>query len=300
MPATVRAFIRLSRLKFLAGGFLAFALGASAAIFAGAPLVLGAYALGQFTVSSFHLMVHYANDYFDRFCDADAQRTAWSGGSGALVEGTLAPSVALVAALTCAAAGTIGVALLAAAGNWRAAAVCAAAGVLAWAYSAPPLRLLARGLGELDTAAIVAVLFPLAGYFALTPAPALRVVVSALPSASAMLALMLCVEYPDVEVDRLGGKMNLVARLGRKRARALVVAAVAAIYGCGVAAIACGAPVDLAYFLALTLPVSWGLCARLRSANLDAVAPSAEIAGRGVALFVVTVLGSTLAYLAAL
>jgi 1,4-dihydroxy-2-naphthoate octaprenyltransferase len=36
---------------------------------------------------------------------------------------------------------------------------------LAWSYSAPPLRLLARGLGEATTALVVTLLTPLLGYY---------------------------------------------------------------------------------------------------------------------------------------
>ena len=36
---------------------------------------------------------------------------------------------------------------------------------LSWAYSAPPMRLLARGLGELTTALVVTLLTPLLGFY---------------------------------------------------------------------------------------------------------------------------------------
>ena len=97
----------------------------------------------QAAVTSLQLMTHYANDYFDRDADARAQRTPFSGGSGALVDGSLDPAVAWRAALVCLLAGLSAAALLLAAGRPGSAALLIAIAALAWAYSAPPLRLLA-------------------------------------------------------------------------------------------------------------------------------------------------------------
>ncbi|MGH7662119.1 MAG: prenyltransferase [Vulcanimicrobiaceae bacterium] len=290
--AHVRAFIQLSRLKFLTGGIFGFALGAVVARADGFRITLGDYVLGQIMVSAFHLMVHYANDYFDRFCDEEAQRTAWSGGSGVLQTGLITAQIALRSALACAGVGVVAAAAFVLRGDAVAATAGIAAGILGWIYSAPPARLLARGWGELDIALLVAIAFPLVGYLTFAPAPSLRLFATALPSFAAMLVLMWGVEYPDVEVDRATGKFNLVARLGRERARVLVYGSVAAIYCTGVFALVVGAAPALPLFLLLTVPLAWALCARL------AVATDAEIAGRSVALFVVTIMGSVIAYLA--
>jgi len=104
--------------------------------------------------------------------------------------------------------------------------------------------------------------------------------------------LMFCVEYPDVDSDRATGKWNLVARLGRERSRYLIYGAVAAIYAGTLLALALGAVTPLAYFIILTIPLAWFLCARIGTAH------PADVAGSGVALFVATTLGSTLAYVA--
>lgn len=288
----LRAFIRLSRLKFLAGSLLGFALGAAIARYDGAYIDWQVYVLGQIMVTSFHLMVHYANDYYDRFCDASAERTAWSGGSGALLEGGLSPRIALNAAYVCAGIGAFAIGVFAISGAYAPALVGILIAILCWSYSAPPMRLLARGWGELDTALIIALLFPLAGYVTFAHAPALRLFASTLPSIAAMLVLMFCVEYPDANSDRASGKMTLVARLGRERARYLIYGGVAAIYASTLVAIALGAVTPLAYFVALTIPIAWFLCSRAGTENLT------DVAASGVALFVATILGSTLAYVA--
>jgi 1,4-dihydroxy-2-naphthoate octaprenyltransferase len=208
------ALVRLARPVFLLGGFAGFALGAVVARFDGYALDWRTYLWGQFIVTAFHLMVHFANDFYDQKTDVLGTRTFWSGGSGVLPEGALAPWVALGAARVCAAAGAAASLSVALTGNVALGLVGLAIGGLAWAYSAPPLRLLARGLGELDTVAVVALLVPLAGYTAFAHALGAHVLLATIPGACAMFAMILAVEIPDVAADTASGKRNLVVRWG--------------------------------------------------------------------------------------
>ncbi|HSN28467.1 MAG TPA: prenyltransferase, partial [Kofleriaceae bacterium] len=154
----VLAFVRLGRPLFLGGGFILYAIGAAIAAATGHAISWHRYALGQVCVTAFQLMTHYANDYFDLEADrANATPTAWSGGSRVLPDGELPPRVALIAALVLAAIGCVVSAIL------GSVLLFVIAG-LAWSYSAPPLRLCARGLGELTTAIVVTVLVPWLGF----------------------------------------------------------------------------------------------------------------------------------------
>jgi len=211
---SVLAFIRLARLPFLFGGFAAFALGAIVARFDGHALDPRSYLLGQFLVTSFHLMVHFDNDYHDQASDALTTRTAWSGGSGVLVTNELSPRVALWASRVCIGVGLAFTANAFFGGNLALAAIGIAIFFLASSYSLPPIRLLARGLGELDAVAVVAVLVPLAGYatFARTIGP--HALLATIPGAIAMFGMMLSVEIPDARADAATGKRNLVVRWG--------------------------------------------------------------------------------------
>lgn len=210
----VAAFFRLARPAFLLGGFAGFGLGAAVARYDGFALDLRAYLWGQLMVTSFHLMVHFANDYFDQATDALATPTPWSGGSGVLPRGELAPGVALIAAQVCAALGVAAMLMELASGNGVIVALGVAIGALAWIYSAPPLRLVARGLGELDVIVVVALLVSLAGYATFARALGPHALIAVLPSVCAMFAMMLAVEIPDVQADTATGKRNLVVRWG--------------------------------------------------------------------------------------
>jgi len=295
-----KPFVRLSRLKFLAGGFVGGALGTAMASYVSGRIDLGAYALAQTTITAFHLMTHYCNDYFDRACDVRSVRTPYSGGSGALVDGSLPPSVALSAALACAFAGCAGaVALALVAHAGLAAGFGLAICCLAWAYSAPPLRLLARGLGELDTALVVAILVPLCAYTAQRPALGALAVTSTLPAAAAMFAMMLAVEYPDLAADAAGGKRNLVVRAGPRRAQAYGIAATMATYAAVGLALIAGAPPALAILEALSLPLALGYVRALATRDGDEPGADEAIAARGVAFFFIVAFYALLAYAAA-
>ena len=165
MPVPLRpvnravSIIKLGRPLFLGGGFILYALGAAIAAATGHPISPVRYALGQGAVTAFQLMTHYANDYFDYEADrANLTPTKWSGGSRVLSEGELPRHVALVAAVVLAVIGFACATALG--GSTLVVATLVAIFVLAWEYSAPPLRLCASGLGELDTAIVVTVLVP--------------------------------------------------------------------------------------------------------------------------------------------
>jgi 1,4-dihydroxy-2-naphthoate octaprenyltransferase len=226
----VVAFIKLGRPLFLGGGFVLYALGA---VLAGTSIDWPRYALGQAAVTAFQLMTHYANDYFDYDADrANATPTAWSGGSRVLAEGVLPRRTALIAAIVLAAVGAgVSIALVRAGGALIAPTLIAIA-VLSWEYSAPPLRLCGRGLGELDTAIVVTGLVPwLAWYLQTGRITGVGALVTATaPLACLQAAMLIAIELPDAAGDAATGKRTLVVRLGAAAAAKLYVALLLAAY----------------------------------------------------------------------
>ncbi|HEY5927884.1 MAG TPA: prenyltransferase [Kofleriaceae bacterium] len=264
----VVAFIKLGRPLFLGGGFILFGLGAAIAAAFGHPIDGTRYALGQAAVTAFQLMTHYANDYFDYDADvANATPTKWSGGSRVLPEGLLPRRVALVAALVLAALGiaaTIGLAALGT-GSWSAPTLALVL-VLAWTYSAPPLRLCARGLGELDTALVVTVLVPWLGFY--LQAPDLRgadqLALTIVPLALLQFAMLVAIEFPDAAGDAATGKRTLVVALGARRAAQLYVAVTGAAFVWPVVALALGLPARVAVVMLVPAPVAVWRIVRIR------------------------------------
>ncbi|MEO6600636.1 MAG: prenyltransferase [Polyangiaceae bacterium] len=215
--ATVLAFVKLGRPKFLVGGLLLYGLGTALAALAGAPTDWPRYVWGQAIVSTTQLMTHYANDFFDLDADrANSTPTRWSGGSRILPSGQIAPRVALTAALVLGACALLLAVLIAACVHGAPLILPLSLSIilLSWAYSAPPLRLLSRGLGELTTALVVTLLTPMLGFYLQSGAFARLPLLACLPLCGLQFGMLLTIELPDAASDAALGKRTLVVRRG--------------------------------------------------------------------------------------
>jgi 1,4-dihydroxy-2-naphthoate polyprenyltransferase len=164
-----------------------------------------------------HAGINVLNDYYDGLSGADAANTErvfpFTGGSRFLQNGVFSASEL----------GRLGyglMALVVPAGLWLAwqsgpgLVLIGLAGMfLGWAYTAPPLVLVARGLGELAVGAgwlvvVIGTDYVQRGAFAWAP-------VQAGVSYALLVAVILFVnEFPDRRGDEAAGKRTLVVRLG--------------------------------------------------------------------------------------
>jgi len=254
----VKAFVKLGRPIFLGGGFVMYALGAALAAYAGVVVDWPCYAWGQLVVTAIQLATHYSNDYFDFAADeANATPTRWSGGSRVLVDGGLPRWVALAAALALTAV-ALGAAARFAAGPFpRSVAPAVLLMIaLAWAYSAPPLRLCAHGLGELTTAVMVTFLVPWLA-FVLQMGTTWRLLpLAVLPLCAFQFVMLLAIEFPDAAGDAATGKRTLVVLLGGSWAARLYVAVVSAAYLSLPLWVSLGLPPRLAIAVSTTSPLA--------------------------------------------
>jgi 1,4-dihydroxy-2-naphthoate octaprenyltransferase len=262
------AFIKLGRPIFLGGGFILYALGAAIAHASGHSIDIGRYVLGQAAVTAFQLMTHYANDYFDLEADvANHTPTKWSGGSRVLPDGLLPRRVALIAAVGFAALGVAATAELAArgVGSWTAPSFALVL-LLAWEYSAPPLRLCASGLGELDTALVVTVLVPWLGFYVQAPSMhgVTLLALTIVPLALLQFAMLIAIEFPDAAGDVATGKRTLVVRLGAPAAARLYAAVNITAFVWPLVAIAGGLPAQVGLAMLVPAPIAMWRVARLR------------------------------------
>ena len=94
--------------------------------------------------------------------------------------------------------------------------VLACAGsALAWYYSAPPLKLSYKGLGEISTI-LSGFILPTFGYVAITGFLDLKIFLFSLPFMIYMFFFILSVEIPDMEGDKKGNKNTFIVKNGRK------------------------------------------------------------------------------------
>jgi 1,4-dihydroxy-2-naphthoate polyprenyltransferase len=214
--AKVILLFRLPRPYFLIPGVLLFTLGALLAIANGAAIEPGLFIFGYAIFFFAHLSVPFSNDYFDQEADKAAQRTSVSGGSGVLIEHPeMAPLALMMAILLIALSVATAMAF-----TWYYSyplsflAYAVLGGLLGWFYTAPPLRLAYRGLGEATTALASGFIMPGMGYFVISGTIDMWFVIFSFPIICYGLYFILTVEMPDIESDRSAGKVNLLVDRG--------------------------------------------------------------------------------------
>jgi len=212
----MKSFFHLARLHFMIPGFMLYLMGYMLAILWGADYDFTKFVFGYFIFGTAHLSVSFSNDYFDRHTDRNSVKTAFSGGSKVLVTYPELESLALKTAVLLLYASIIANALFTIIYPypfWFF--IFGLLGAFAgWFYSAPPLKLAYRGLGELFTIIAVGLLMPGIGYFVAsgTIGPLLQVLI--LPLSCYGLFFIITVELPDIESDTIGQKKNFVVKLG--------------------------------------------------------------------------------------
>jgi len=217
---TIRLFIKLSRPFFLLGAILVYALGVGIARYLGFTIDWGLYFLGQAWVTTLQLATHYFNEYFDSPADAaNANRTLFSGGSGALGEDGLPREVAFWAGIAMLTGTTsFTVMLIRVIGfNPPVFIVMGLTFLGAFFYSIPPVRLVESGYGELTTSIVVASLVPALAFILQSGELHRLIAMSTFPLITLHLAMMLAFELPDYANDLKYDKLTLMVRVGWER-----------------------------------------------------------------------------------
>lgn len=215
------AFIRLGRFKFLLESLLTVTLGITIAVYQGHSLSVGSWLMVQLFVSATHLMTHYCNEYFDLEADsAHTAPTAWTGGSQVLAQGLLRPVVSLSAAFVLL---FLLVLLIAAMPNLITRILAAAILALAWFYTAPPIRLNHRRLGEITTAGVLTLLCPALSCYAQVQALPPLLFAVCIPLFLFMTARMMVMNLCDRDSDLAVGKRTLPTTLGARRATFVII-----------------------------------------------------------------------------
>jgi len=172
-----------------------------------------------------HAAANLLNDYFDYRSGADRHnpyRNRFSGGSPHIAEGIVAPRTFLLSGLACAcvAAGSaLILGILIDGGPGPVWILALAGGLAAFAYTAPPLQLAYRGLGELTIFTVFGPLTVAGAYYVQTAHLTPRIFAASLPLALMITAVIMINEFPDYTADRAAGKATLIVRLGPRRAR---------------------------------------------------------------------------------
>jgi 1,4-dihydroxy-2-naphthoate octaprenyltransferase len=216
---------------------------------------------------AFHVGTNVINDYFDHTSGADEANftpTPFGGGSRVIQRGLMTPRGVFALASASYALGIIIGLYLAATRGVEILVIGAVGLLISIIYTAPPIRLAHRGVGELAVALGFGPVIVVGAYFVQTQRLSLEALYASIPVALLIAAVLYINEFPDRPWDARAGKKTLVVRLPINAAIDGYLALIGATY----AVIALGVALrvlPLATLIALfTIPLAWSAIKVLR------------------------------------
>jgi 1,4-dihydroxy-2-naphthoate octaprenyltransferase len=221
-----------------------------------------------------HLALNMTDDYFDfrHLVDAfDSHGNPYAGGSGTLSGGLIRPekmrSVFTVFYLI-----AIGIGIFL--GLLRGPLILFLLGFgffCAFFYTAPPVRFGYRGLGELAQLLCFGPGIGLGAYYVQAQSLSWEAFWGTLPFGMMLFSMITINEIPDYLEDRKAGKLNLVARFGKKAGVGLFIVSLLSAYGSILTGIILGKIPAFGLISMLTLPVAFKTISILRNHYQDPV-----------------------------
>ena len=223
----IRRYVLATRPMFLTASILPVLVGTSWGYRAAGELDLSALVWAIAAIACVHAAVNVLNDVFDDLGGSDRINVGrifpYTGGSRFIQNGVLSVrAMAVWGVVLLLLGGLFGAVLMLEKGVavlWFGLAGVAL-GVL---YSAPPVQLSARGLGEAAVGMGFGLLPVVGAAWLQSPGAALSALLPSVPVACWAMAILLINEVPDREADAAAGKRTLVVRLGLAKTAALYV-----------------------------------------------------------------------------
>ncbi|MGQ9632178.1 MAG: Rrf2 family transcriptional regulator [bacterium] len=209
-----------------------------------------------------HAALNMTDDYYDYRSSIDASQPGggneYTGGSGTLTEGLIAPGMMFKAFVLCySITAAIGIYLTIVKG-WPVLAFGLFGMFCSYFYTAPPIKFAYRGFGEVGLLVNFGTVIGMGAYFVQARTLSWEAFWATLPLGIMMFAMITINEIPDYLEDRAGRKLTLVARYGRGAGVKLYVSSLTAAYLIiiGSAAVRVIPPITL--IALLTLPFAYG------------------------------------------
>jgi 1,4-dihydroxy-2-naphthoate octaprenyltransferase len=225
----IKDWLALARIPFHLVGVFPFVLGTVVAVRSGAALQVDLLAAGLVVVVCVMLATYFLGEHFDFEGDrlsAQMERNRFSGGTQVLQAGRLARrAVVWAAAAAIVLALAAGAYVVISSRQW----VLLPMGLFGLAagatYSLPPIRTVARGIGEVLIGICYGLLPVSVGFLLQAKHLPWSVCLISLPVSLAVFNVILLNEFPDHPADCRVGKKNLVVRFDRQGAAWIYAAA---------------------------------------------------------------------------
>jgi 1,4-dihydroxy-2-naphthoate octaprenyltransferase len=252
--------LRATRLPFLTATIVPVLLGILIAASHGV-FDLASAALTVVGAAFVQLGLNVANDVFDSVQGADEANvtpTKFSGGSRVIQYGLVTlRQMATLATVFYVAAGLIGLVLLATRGSIALLVIGVVGFIVSLGYTAPPLKFVYRGLGEIAVAIGFGPLMLLGAYVVQTRgALAWEPFVASIPIALLVALILYVNEIPDRRGDAHAGKRTLPVRFSRSAVIGGYNMAVVAAYAAVVLGVVAGLLPIPALLMLLTIPLA--------------------------------------------
>ena len=296
-------FLRATRLPFLTATFVPVVLGVAAAALHGR-FDLWLAVLTFFGGAFVHLGLNVANDVFDEMSGADPANTTptqFSGGSRVIHYGLLKlRTMALMSAGFYLAGIAIGLYLAATRGFWPLFWLGVAGVAISIAYTAPPFRLVHRGVGEVAVALGFGPIMLLGAYFVQAQRYDLEPALLSIPVAILIAMVLYVNEVPDRAGDAAAGKRTLPVRLSKDAVVRIYAAALAVTYASIAVFAVTGLIARPAIIALVTIPLAVRCVRGLRRDYDDPYALMFSTMGKNIQLHLYTGLLLFVGYLVAI
>jgi len=267
-PRTAKRLFLATRPMFFPASILPVLLGTAWGVRAGGGLDLGVAALALGATVLVHAGANTVNDVYDDMSGTDNANLAriypFTGGSRFIQNRILGRKAMLRWGLALLAAAAVAGLVLAALKGPVVIGLGVAGGLLAVGYSAAPLRLCTRGLGEIAVGVGFGILPVMGAAWLQSGRFSSETLLISLPLALWVFNILLINEIPDMAADAQAGKRTLPVRLGVRATAAVYVATNAAT----LAAVAFAVVQGLLPLPALAVPALLALAALFVAAKL--------------------------------
>ncbi|MGE3909883.1 MAG: 1,4-dihydroxy-2-naphthoate octaprenyltransferase [Chloroflexota bacterium] len=219
------------------------------------------------------------NDYFDHQLGADHSGSL--GPSRVIQEGWLSPQAVLAGGVGFFVAGGLaGFALVAMAG-WPILALGLIGVPLAYGYTAPPLKLAYRGLGELNVFVLMGPFMVLGGFLVHRVAGLGTALTASMPIGCLVAAILHANNLRDLDDDRALGKQTLATIVGPTLGKVEMLALLGGAYTALIAAVYCRVLPRTALLGLLSLPTAYQVSKTVVTGNTpQELAPSVRQAAK--------------------
>ena len=218
MIEKIKPILQLGRLHFLAGGFFLYTMGVLLAIIQGAEFSITFFIFGYSIMLPAHLSVSLSNNYFDTEVDKFNKPVFIAGGTKILIEKpelkNLCKRIAIFLIILSISISFVFTFMYSFPISYLGFIIFG--NLLGWFYTAPPVKLTYRGLGEIANMITMGFLIPGIGYWTINGNLNTFFFIFSIAFVLYGLNFMIIVETPDIEGDKKVNKKTLVTKIGLK------------------------------------------------------------------------------------